>query len=91
MIFSCRPEYRSGYSDSLRARRSGDRIPVEARLPAPVQTGPEDHLAFYTLDTGSFAGVNRPGRGVYYPPPSSVEVKRVAIYFPSASSWPVLG
>jgi hypothetical protein len=31
---------RSRYSDSLRARRTWDRIPVEAKFSAPVQTDP---------------------------------------------------
>jgi len=38
-------------------------------------------------------GVKRPVRGVYHPPPSSVEVKeRVELYLcsPSGPSWPVL-
>jgi hypothetical protein len=48
--------------DWLRAGRSGDRIPVGARFFAHVQTGPGAHLAAYTMDTGSFPGVN--GRGV---------------------------
>jgi hypothetical protein len=63
------------YSDWLRAGRSGDRTPVGARFSAPVQTGPGAHPAFYTMGTGSFPGVNRPGRGVDHPPPSSAEVK----------------
>jgi hypothetical protein len=48
----------------------------------------------YTMGTGSFPGVKRPGRGVNHPPPSSAEVKeRVEIYLysPSGPSWPVLG
>jgi hypothetical protein len=35
--------YRSRYSDWLRAGRSGDRIPVEAKFSTPVQTGPGAH------------------------------------------------
>jgi len=35
----------------------------EARFPALVQTGPGAHRASYTIGTGSFPGVNRPGRG----------------------------
>jgi len=31
--------------------------------------------ATYTMGTESFPGVNRPGRGVDHPPPSSAEVK----------------
>jgi hypothetical protein len=74
--------------------RSGDRIPVGARFSAPVQTGPGAHPASYTMGTGSFPGVKRPGRGVDHPPPSSAEVEgRVELYicFPSEPSWPVLG
>ena len=41
-----------------------------ARFSAPVQTGPEAHPASCTMDTGSFLGVKRPGRGADHPPPS---------------------
>ena len=61
-----------------------------ARFSAPVQTGPEAHTASYTMDTGSLPGVERPGRGVNHPSPSSAEVKeRVELYFNSLSgpSW----
>jgi len=57
------------YSDSLRAGRSGDRIPVEARFSAPVQTGPGTRPAPCTMRTGPFPGVKWPGRGVDHPPP----------------------
>jgi hypothetical protein len=57
--------------------RSGVRIPVCARFTAPVHTGPEAHPAFYTLVTGFFPGVKRPGRGVEHPSPSSAEVKGI--------------
>jgi hypothetical protein len=83
-----------GIATTLRAGRSGDRIPVGARFSAPVQTGPGAHPASCTMGTGSFPGVKRPGRGVDHPPPSSAEVKeRVKLYFysPSGPSWPVLG
>jgi hypothetical protein len=56
--------------------RSGDRIPLGARFFAHVQTGPEAHPASCTMDTGSFPGVKRPGRGADQPPPSSAEVKK---------------
>ena len=88
------PELRSRYSNSLRAGRSGDRIPVGKRLSASVQTGPGAHPTSYTMGTWSFQGVKRPGRGVDHPPPSSAEVKEtVKLYICSYSgpSWPVLG
>ena len=62
-------------NDSLRAGRSRDGIPVEARFSAPVQTGPEAHPASYAMVTRSLLGVKRPGGGVEHPPSSSVEVK----------------
>jgi hypothetical protein len=55
---------------------------------------PEAHPASYTVLTGSFPGVKRPGRGVHHPPLSSVEVEeRVELYLYSNSgpSWAVLG
>ena len=46
---------------------------------APVQTGPGAHPASYTMGTGSFLGVKRPGRGVENP--SIAEVReRVELY-----------
>jgi hypothetical protein len=44
------------YSDSLRAGRSGDRIPVGARFSAPVQTGPGAYPASYTWLPGHSRG-----------------------------------
>ena len=88
------PGWLSRYSDSLRAGRSGDRIPVGLKFSAPVQTGPGTHPASYTMGTGSFPGVKRPGRGVDRPPPSSAEIEgRVELYLysPSGPSWPVIG
>ena len=40
----------------------------ETRFSATVQTGPGAHLAYYTMGTGSFPGVKRPGCGVDHPP-----------------------
>jgi hypothetical protein len=64
-----------------------------ARFTAPVQTGPWAYPASYTMGT-FFPGVNRLGRGVDHPPPSSAEVKeRVELYLysPSGPLWPVKG
>jgi hypothetical protein len=44
-----------------------------ARFPAPTQTGPGAHTTPYTMGTGSFPGVKRPGRGVEHPPSFSAE------------------
>jgi hypothetical protein len=90
----CGPGYLDQYSDSLRTGLSGDRIPVVTRFSAPVQTGNGAHPASYTMGTGPFARVKRPGHGVDHPPLPSAEVKeKVGIYLYSSSghSWPVLG
>ena len=84
----------SRYSDLLRAGRSGDRIPVEARFSATVQTGPGAHPASCTMGTGSFPGVNRPGRRADHPPPPTRrghERVELYLYSPSGPQWPVIG
>ena len=63
-------------------------------FPRPVQTCPGTNPASYTMGTGSFPGIKRPGRGVDHPPPCSAEVEgRVGLYIcsPSGPSWPVIG
>ena len=71
----------SRYSDSLRAGRSGDRIPVEERFSAPAHTGPGVHPASCTMGIGPFPGVKRPGRGADHPPPSKRRGhERVGLY-----------
>ena len=63
---------RSRYSDSLRARRSGDRIPVRARFSAPIQTGPGDQPSLvFSRYRVSFPGLKQPGRGVNHPTSSN--------------------
>jgi len=71
-----RPGNSVGIATELRAGRSGDRIPVEARFSAPVQTGPGTHPASYTMGTRSFPGVKRPGRGVDHPPHLALRLKK---------------
>jgi hypothetical protein len=86
-------QFRSRYSDSLRAGRSGNRIPVGSRFSTPIQTGPGPHSASYTMGTGSFPGLKRPGPGVDHIPASSTEVdERVELnlYSHSGPSWHVL-
>jgi len=65
-----------------------------SRFSTPVQTGPGNHPASYTMVTASFQGVKRAGHGFNRPPPSSVEVKeRIELYLYSrfGPSWPVVG
>ena len=71
---SMQPGQRSGYSDSVRAGRSGDRNPVEARLSVPVQNGLKANPASFILGNRSSPEVKGPGRGGNHPPPSNAEV-----------------
>jgi hypothetical protein len=82
------------YSKSLRAGRSRDRIPVEARISASVQTGRGAHPASYAMGTWSLSGGKAAGVWRWPPTPSSAEVKervRLYLYTPSRPSWPVAG
>ena len=47
-----------------------------ARFSAPVQTGSGAHPASYTMGTGCFPALKRPGRGVGHPP-HLAEVKEI--------------
>jgi hypothetical protein len=49
--------------------------PGGERYSAPVQTGPGAQSTSYTMGTGSFPGVNRPGRGVDYLPTYGAKIK----------------
>ena len=61
------------------------------RFSTPVQNGPVAYLASYTVGTGSFPGVKRPG--VAFTKHSAEVKERVELYLysPSGPSWPVLG
>jgi hypothetical protein len=57
------------------------------------RTRPEAQPASYTMGTGSFPGVKRPGRGVDRPLHLAPKLKksRPIPLLPSGPSWPVLG
>jgi len=60
-----------------------------ARVTASVQTGLGAHTSSYTMGTGSFPGVKRPGLGADHS--SSAEVEEIVeLYNFSGPSWPVL-
>jgi len=60
-------EWRSRFSDSLRAGRSRDPILVVARFSAPVRTDPEAHPHSYTVGTGSFPELKWLGHAIDHP------------------------
>jgi len=69
-VWRTEPGWLSRYSDSLRAGRSGDRIPVGARYSAPVQTGFEVHPVCYTVGSGSSPGGKTAGAWRWPPTPN---------------------
>ena len=92
----CGLGWRSRYSASLRAGRSGDRIPVWAVFlhPSIPALGPIQFPVQWVPVL--FRGVKRPVRGVGQQPPSSAEVKERAalvlyMYSPSGPSWHIQG
>jgi len=50
--------------------------PVGARFSTPVQIGFEVHPTSYTMGTGSFPRVKRPGPGVDHPPHLVLRLKK---------------
>jgi hypothetical protein len=73
--------WRSRSSDPLRVGQPGNWILVEARFSSSVKTSLGANPASYTMRTGFFPGVNRPGRGVDHPLQASAEVEeRVELF-----------
>jgi len=66
----------AGRGSSLRAGRSGDRIPVGPRLSAFVLTGPGALPTSYAMGNRFFPGVKRPGRSVGRPPHLAPRLKK---------------
>ena len=62
------------------ARYGLDGSMIESRwgviFSSSVQTGPGVHPASYTVGTGSFLGVKRPGHGVDHPPHLAPRLKK---------------
>jgi hypothetical protein len=82
-------EQLSRYCDSLRARGSGNPIPVRARFSAPGQTEPGAHPFSYTMSNVSLPRIMQPKRVSDHTPPSTAEVeRRVELYIccPSGTS-----
>jgi hypothetical protein len=71
------------------AGRSADWIPVGGEIFHTRPDGPwNPPAASYTMGTGSFPGVKRPGRDFDHPPLSSAKVKEVIMLYLCSSSGP---
>ena len=88
------PAWLSRYRDSLRAGRYGDRILLAGGGAEIFRTRPDRPWAPPRMDTESFPGVKRPGRGAENPPRSlRRDHERVGLYLysPSGPQRPVIG
>ena len=74
-VFWCAPDSSVGIATRYGPGRSVDRIPVVARFSLHVQTCPRAHPSSYTMGTGSFLGVKRPGCGVDHRPAHTTRLK----------------
>ena len=74
------PGQRNRHSDSPMAGRFGDRIPVEARFPTPLQPGPGAHSLLYNGYRVPFPGVKRQELGVNHPPHIAPMLKKEQSY-----------
>jgi hypothetical protein len=88
------PGWLSRYSDSLRAGRSGDRIPVGRDFPhlSRPALGPTQPPVQWV--PGLSRGERRPGRDADHTPPSRAEVKKEFSYtsiHPMGPPGPVTG
>ena len=87
------PGERSRYSDSLRAGRSWDGIPLEPRFSVPFRQALGTTQLLLKGYWAYLLGVKRPGRGINHPPHSSAEVNErlgIYLYYPPEPCWPVL-
>ena len=65
-----------GLATRYRMDGPGIEFPVGARFSTALQTGPGAHPSSFTVGTGSFPGVKRPGRGVDRPPHLASRLKK---------------
>ena len=90
---ACGPDNSVSTATGYGAEQSGDQIPARKRFFASVATTSGAHPASYTMDTASFPGVKRPGRGVDHPSHLAPRLKKEQsyIYSPSGPSCQVKG
>jgi len=84
----------SRYSDSLRAERSGDRIPMVARFFRTYPDQSWDPPSLLHNGYRNFTGGKADGTWRWPPTPSSAEVQErveLCLYSPFGFSWPVQG
>ena len=64
---------------------------MHVRFSAPIKTGPGAHPTSYTMGTGYFLGIKRPGRGADHPPSHTAEVKETVELYIYSPLWGFMG